>query len=74
MRSQAKSSGVKLSEVHGVGRGLGSEYMIRKQIVQPLVLKVKVQEITQVKPRFKQGRAEIRCKKPQINHPIGQLG
>ena len=72
MRSQAKSSGVKLPEVHGVGKGLDPNILSEKQIIQPLVSKVKVQQITQVKPRLGQGRAGLRCTKPKINQPIAQ--
>ena len=72
MRSQAKSSRVKLPEVHGVGKGLDPNILPEKQITQPLVSKVKVQEISQVKPELGKGRAGLRCKKPQIKQPFAQ--
>ena len=49
--SQAKSSGIKLQEVHSVSKGLHPE----KQAARPLV-----KEILQVKPRIGQGRAGSR--------------
>ena len=42
MRSQAKSSGIKLPEVHVVGKSLDPILQPEKQVKQPLVLKVKV--------------------------------
>ena len=72
MRSQAKSSGVKLPEVHSVGKGLDPNILPEKHITQPLVSKVKVQENTWAKPRLGQGKAGLRCKKPQINQPFAQ--
>ena len=59
--------------MHGVCKGLDPNILPEKQIIQPLVLKVKVQEIKQVKPRLGQERAGLRCKKPQISQPIAQL-
>ena len=73
IRSQARSSGIKLPEVHGVGKSLDPNILPEKQVKQPLVSKVKVPEPSQTKPRLGQGRAGLRCKKPQINQPTAQL-
>ena len=51
MRSQAKYSGIKLPDVHGVGKTLDPNILPEKQIMKPLASKVKVQEISQDKPR-----------------------
>ena len=73
MRSQEKSSEIKLPEVHGVGKCLDPNFQPEKQVKQPLFLKVKVPKLSQIKPRVGQGRAGLRYKKPQINQPIAQL-
>ena len=39
MRSQAKSSGIKLPEVHGIGKGLDPNIQPEKQVLRPLVVK-----------------------------------
>ena len=69
-RSPAKSSGIKLPEVHGVSRGLDPNIQPEKQAMKSLVSKVNI--ISQIKPRIGQGRAGLRCKKPQISQPIAQ--
>ena len=66
MRSKATCSGIMLPEVHGVGKKkLDQNLQPEKQVKQPLVLKVKVPESLQIKPRVGQGRVRLRwCKKP----------
>ena len=59
-RSQVKSSGIKLSEVHRVGKSLDPHTQLEKQIIKPIVSKVK--EVSQIKPRLGEGRAGFRCK------------
>ena len=66
-QSQAKSSGIKLPEVHSVSKSLDPNIQPEKQVAKPLV-----KEISQVKSRIGQGRAGSRWKKPPINHPIAQ--
>ena len=56
-RSKAKCSGLKLPEVHGVGKSLDTNILQEKQVNQPLVSKVNVPELLQIKPRLGQGRA-----------------
>ena len=63
IQSQAKSSGIKLPEVH-------PNIQPEKQVIKPLVSKVK--EISHIKPRIGLGRAGIRQKKPDISQPIAQ--
>ena len=57
---QEKSNGQKLPEVHGVGKGLDQNIQPEKQIIKPIISKVK--EVSQIKPRLRQGRAGLRCK------------
>ena len=47
-QSQAKSSGKKLPEVHGVGKSLDPDMQPEKQVIKSLVSKVN--EISQIKP------------------------
>ena len=60
-RSQVKSSGIKLAEVHGVGKGLDLNIPPEKQVVKPIVA-AEVKGISQIKPRLGQGRAGLRQK------------
>ena len=66
-RSQVKSTGIKLPEVHGVSKGSDPNTQPEKQVSKPLI-----KEISQIKPQIGQGRAGSRQKKPQINQPIAQ--
>ena len=52
---QAKSSGIKLPEVHGISKSLDHNTQPEMQVAIPLV-----EEILQVKPRMGQGRAGSR--------------
>ena len=72
-----KSSGIKLPEVHGVGKGLDPNLQPEKQVLKPLVI-TKVKEASQIKPKLGQGRAGLRCKikmpaSPLISKPIAQV-
>ena len=59
-RSQAKSSGMILPGIHGVGKGLNPSVQPGKQVIRHIISKVG--EVSQIKPRLGQGRAELRCK------------
>ena len=52
-QSQAKSSGIKLPEVHGISKSLDPNLQPEKQVAKPLFKKTSL-----VKPRIGQGRAE----------------
>ena len=70
-QSQVKSSGIKLPEVYGVGKGLEPHTQPEKQTIKPLVSKVR--KVLQIIPRLGQGRAGLRCKiKTWISKPIAQ--
>ena len=55
MRSQAKSSGIKIPEVHSIGKGLDPNIQPEKHVLKPL-------EVPQIEPSLGQGRAALRCK------------
>ena len=76
-RSQAKSSGIPLPEVHGIDKGKDPNILPEKQVIKP-VISSEVKGVTQVKPRSGQGRASIKQKIkfticPLLNKPILQL-
>ena len=62
---QTKSSGVKLPEVHGAKKILDTNLLPKKQKV---ILQIK--KTIENKPRLDQGRAGIRCRKPQLTESI----
>ena len=62
MRSQARSSGIKLPEVHGMGKNLDPNIKPEKQHANPLKGSIE-------KPCIGQGRAGLRRKRPD---PINQ--
>ena len=64
--SQVKSSGIKLSVVHGVCKSLDPNKQPEKQVTKPLL-----KEIPPIKPRIGQVRAGLR-KKAHISQPIAQ--
>ena len=45
-QSQVKSSGIKLPEVHGIGKGLEQNIQPDKQVIKPIV-DTKMKEISQ---------------------------
>ena len=55
-QSQAKSSRIKLPEVHDIGKTLDPNIQPEKQGVKPIAI-TKAKEISQIKPRFGQERA-----------------
>ena len=65
-RSQARSSGIKLPEVHGMGKNLDPNIKPEKQCANPKQESVE-------RPHIGQGRAGLRRKKPDpINQMINQ--
>ena len=65
-RSQARSSGIKIPEVHGVGKSLDPNIKPEKQHANPIKGSVG-------KPHVGQGRDELRRKRPDpINQTINQ--
>ena len=75
-RLQASSSGIKLPEVHGISKGLDPKIQSERQVIKPIMV-TKTKEVSQIKPRLGQGRAELRCKiktpiPTSINKPIAQ--
>ena len=72
-QSQAKSSGVKLPEVHGIGKSLDLNIQPENQIVKQITV-TKAKEVSQIKPRLGQGRAGLRCKiKTSISKSVMQV-
>ena len=61
-RSQTKTSGIILPEVHGIGKGIDLNIRLEKQVIKP-VISSETRGLSQVKPRFSQGRAGIKRKK-----------
>ena len=51
----------KLPEIHGIGKGLDPNIQPERQVIKPLSV-TKVKEISKIKPRIGQGRAQMRCK------------
>ena len=58
-RSQAKSSGICVPEVHGIGKGQDLNILPEKKVVKPIITS-EVKRIPQSKPRLGQGRAVLR--------------
>ena len=56
-QSQARSSRIKLPDVHGIGKGLDPNIQPERQVIKPMPV-TKVKEILQIKPRIGQRRAE----------------
>ena len=63
MKSQTKSSGIKLLEVHSVSKNVDPNTQPEKQNIRPL----KGTKISQEKPQIGQGRAGMRRRPPPIN-------
>ena len=71
-RLQAKSSGISLPEIHGIGKGLDPNILPEKQMIKPIASS---KGIPLIKPRFGQGRLgsiwKIKTPIPTlINKPI----
>ena len=58
-RSQTKSSGIILPEIHGIDRGIDPNISPEKQVIKPIISS-EAKGISQVKPRSGQGRAVIK--------------
>ena len=58
-RSQAKSSGITLPEVHGVDKGIESNIQPDKQVIKPRISS-EAKGVTQNKPRLGLSRAGIK--------------
>ena len=58
-RSQAKSSGIGLPEVHGIGKGLDPNTLPEKQVKKPKIA-CETKGIPQIKPRIGQGGPGLR--------------
>ena len=59
--SQAKSIGIRVTEIHGIGKRLDPNIQPEKQVLKPMV-DMKMKEISQIKPRLDDWRAGLRCK------------
>ena len=72
-RSQAKSSGIKIPEIHGANKGLNSHVKLGKQRPLPSLPAHSVDKEPPThpipKPRIGQGRARLR-RKVKTNQPI----
>ena len=76
-RPQAKSSSIKLPEVHGIGKGLDPNVLPEKQAKHPIAA-IKTKDVSQVRPRVGQGIAGLKRKiktpiPTLINKPIADL-
>ena len=60
-RSQAKSSGIILPEVHGIGKRIYPNLRLEKQVIKP-VITPEAKGISQVKPRLRQGEESVKWK------------
>ena len=56
-----KSSGILLSEVHGVKKILNTNLLPEKQKTAP-----QVKMGSEIKPRLEQGRVGMKCKNPRL--------
>ena len=71
-QSQVKSSGIKLPEVHGIGKSLDPNIQPEKQVAKPIAV-TKVKDISQIKPMLGQGRIGLRHKiRTSISKPLMQ--
>ena len=61
-RSQSKSSGVKLPEVHRVDKDINPHVQPEKQTLKPLIVSPEVRTPTWKKPRLGQGRSQKKGK------------
>ena len=74
---QAKSSGITLPQVHGIGKGLDRNIRPERQVIKPITAS-EAKGVTQIKPRLGQGRAGIKQKiklpvSLPLDRPIIQL-
>ena len=66
-QSLAKSSGIKLPEVHGISKGLDPNIQLEKQISKPLFM-----ETPQMKTKNRRGKSRIKVEESPINQSIAQ--
>ena len=72
----AKSSGIKLPDVHGIGKKTYPNVLPDKQVIKPIRV-TRPKEVSQIKPRLGQGREGLRHKikipiPTPINKPIAK--
>ena len=65
-RSQGKSSGITLPEVHGIDKGKDPNIRPEKQVIKPIITS-KAKSVSQIKPRLGQGKAGKKQKKKHPN-------
>ena len=58
-QSEAKSRGIKLPEVHYIGKALDQNVQPEKQVIKPIT-NTKMKEVSQIKPRLGQGMARFK--------------
>ena len=58
---QDKSSGIRLPEVQGIGKGLDPNVLPERQVIKPIVTS-EAKGVSQIKPMLDQGRAVLRWK------------
>ena len=69
-RLQAKSSGITLPEVHGIGRGLDPNIRPERQVIKPIITS-EAKGVYQIKPRLGQSGAGIKWKiKLPVSPPL----
>ena len=59
MRSQAKSSGITLPDVHGLDKGIDPNIRPERQVIKPIISS-EAKSVPQIKPRLSQDRAGIK--------------
>ena len=57
-RLRAKSSSIRLPEVHGIGKGIDQNIAVEKQVIKAIIT-FEAKGIFHMKPRLGQGRAGI---------------
>ena len=75
-RSEAKSSGIILAEVHGIDKGIDPNIRIEKQAIKPVTtpqmhILPEAKNIPHIKPGICQGRAGI--KRKMFKFPVSKL-
>ena len=68
-QSWAKTSDIKIPEVHGIGKGLDPNAQPEKQVFKANNTH-KMKEVSQMRPRLGQGRAGLRCKMKSFQYPL----
>ena len=68
-RTQSKTSGINLPEVHGVDKGINPHVRPEKQTLKPTTVTTETKTPTQTKPRLGKGRAGLRRKVKLVDTP-----